>query len=149
MSSYVIVVPEALSAAAADLSGIGDALRGATAAAASPTTGIVAAASDEVSTAIAKLFGTYGQNFHALSAQSASFHDRFVQAFRAGEAAYASTEAANGSPLQALENDVMGAVNTPTELLLARPIIGNGANGAPGTGERGGDGGILEGNGGN
>jgi PE family len=95
MSSYVIFVPEALSAAAADLSGIGEALRGATATAASPTTGIVAAAHDEVSAAIAKLFGTYGQNFHALGAQSASFHDRFVQAFREGQAAYARTETGN------------------------------------------------------
>ena len=108
----------------------------------------MAAARDEVSAAIARLFGNYGQDFQALSAQSASFHDRFVQAFREGEAAYARTETANASPLQALENDVMGAVNTPTELLMSRPVIGNGADGAPGTGQAGGDGGILEGNGG-
>src|SRR5271155_455484 len=143
MSSYVIAVPEALSAASADLSGIGESIRAATAVAAPSTTGIVPPALDEVSAAIARLFGTYGQDFHALSAQSASFHDRFVQAFNTGEAAYVSTEAANASPLQTLKNDVMGAVNTPTEMLLARPIIGDGTNGAPGTGQNGGDGGIF------
>ncbi|ORV38303.1 hypothetical protein AWC00_21795, partial [Mycobacterium conspicuum] len=144
-----MVTPEALSAAASDLSGIGAAIRGATSAASTPTTGIMAAAQDEVSAAIAKLFGAYGQNFQALSAQSTSFHDRFVAAFREGEAAYARTENGNATPLQVLENDVMGVVNTPTELLLNRPLIGDGADGAPGTGRAGGDGGILSGNGGN
>ncbi len=39
-------------------------------------------------------------------------------------------------------------MNTPTQLLLGRPLIGNGANGAPGTGQAGGAGGLLYGNGG-
>ncbi|MET2805003.1 PE family protein, partial [Mycobacterium tuberculosis] len=39
-------------------------------------------------------------------------------------------------------------LNAPTQALLGRPLVGNGANGAPGTGANGGDGGILFGSGG-
>ncbi len=52
MSSYLIAAPEALATASADLSGIGEAIREATAAAAPSTTGIAAPALDEVSAAI-------------------------------------------------------------------------------------------------
>lgn len=40
----------------------------------------VYAAADEVSAAIAELFGAHGQEFQALSAQASAFHDRFVRA---------------------------------------------------------------------
>lgn len=56
------------------------ALSEATAAAAIPTTQVLAAAADEVSAAIAELFGAHGQEFQALSAQASAFHDRFVRA---------------------------------------------------------------------
>jgi hypothetical protein len=32
-------------------------------------------------------------------------------------------------PLQALEQGVLGAINTPTELALGRPLIGHGTDG--------------------
>ena len=147
--SFVTVELDALGTAVTDLGGLNSSIRGATAAAAAPTTGIVAAAGDEISAAIAKLFGGYGQGFQAVSAQAASFHDRFLQAFQAGVDAYARTEVAGTSTLQALKNDVMGLINTPTELAASRPLFGDGANGAAGTGENGGDGGYLGGNGGN
>ena len=101
MSSYLIAAPEALASASADLSGIGEAIREATSAAAPSTTGIVPAALDEVSAAITWLFGSYGQQFQALSAQSAAFHSQFVQLLSSGGNAYAAAEAANASPLQA------------------------------------------------
>ena len=53
-SSYVVVEPEALAAASGDLTGIEEAIKGAAAAAAPSTTGIPAAAGDEVSAAIAR-----------------------------------------------------------------------------------------------
>jgi hypothetical protein len=59
-----------------------------------------------------------------------------VQALAAGPGSYAATEAANASPLQQLLN----LLNAPTEALLKRPLIGNGANGDPGTGTAGGPG---------
>ncbi|MGA7052097.1 MAG: PE family protein, partial [Mycobacterium sp.] len=68
MSSYVIAATEALAVASGDLTGIREAIGAASAAAAPSTTGIVAAAGDEVSAAIAGLFGSYAQEFQTLSA---------------------------------------------------------------------------------
>ena len=99
MSSFLIAAPEALASASADLSGIGEAIRDATSAAAPSTTGIVPAALDEVSAAISRLFGGYGQEFQSLSAQSALFHSRFVQLLSSGGSAYAGAEAAANSSL--------------------------------------------------
>jgi hypothetical protein len=67
-----------------------------------------------------------------------------VQALNAGAVWYEATEAANVSPPQVLLN----VLNAPAKALLGRPPIGNGANGAPGTGQNCGAGGILYGNGG-
>ncbi len=148
MLSYVTAAPEALAAAAGDLTGIGEALRAATAAAAPSTTSLVAAAGDEVSTAIATLFSEHAQSYQALSAQMAAFHDRFMNALAGASGSYASAEAANVTPLQTIEQDLLGAVNAPTQVLFGRGLIGDGANGtAPG--QAGGAGGLLIGNGGN
>jgi PE family len=43
------------------------------------TTTVIAAAPDEVSAAIAALFGAHGQAYHSLADQAGSFHDQFVQ----------------------------------------------------------------------
>ncbi len=51
----LMVAPELVAAAAADLTGIGQAISAANAAAAGPTTQVLAAAGDEVSAAIAAL----------------------------------------------------------------------------------------------
>lgn len=64
--SFVIAVPEALTMAASDLANIGSTINAANAAAALPTTGVVAAAADEVSAAVAALFGSYAQSYQAL-----------------------------------------------------------------------------------
>ena len=116
-----------------------------------PTTAVLAAAGDEVSAAIASLFSGHGQAFQALSAEAAAFHAHFVSTLNATAGAYTAAEAANASPLQALEplwQDVRAVINAPTDLLLGRPLIGKGTNGAPGTGQAGGPGGILWGDGG-
>src|ERR1700759_978785 len=78
--SYVVAVPEFVVSAASDLSDIGSGLSAAHAAAAVPTTAVVAAAGDEVSAAIASLFSGHAQAFQSLSAQAAAFHSPFVQA---------------------------------------------------------------------
>ncbi|WP_261859844.1 PE family protein, partial [Mycobacterium marinum] len=143
--SFVIAVPDAVTAAVSDLANLGSVLTTANAAAALPTTTVVAAAGDEISAAVAALFGSYAQGYQSLSAQAAAFHERFLQTLSAGAGAYTAAEAANASPLDQL----MGVVNAPAQALLGRPLIGNGANGADGTGAAGGDGGILLGNGGN
>src|SRR5271166_4928218 len=142
--SYVIVVPEDVTAAAAALADINSTLSIANSAAAGPTSNLLAAGGDEVSAAIAGLFRVYAGEYQALSAHAAVFHDNFVQALTASAGAYASAEAAASNPLQALYN----LINAPTMALLGRPLIGNGANAAPGSGQNGGAGGILFGNGG-
>ncbi|WP_082975499.1 PE family protein, partial [Mycobacterium sp. 1245805.9] len=141
--SYVIAAPEIMTSAATDLSNIGSALGVAQAAAAAPTTGVLAAAEDEVSAAIAAVFSAHGQGFQALGAQAAAFHDQFVQALNSAAGAYAAAEAANVSPLQTLEQDLQAFALAPVKFLTGRPLFGDGANGAPGSGANGGNGGWL------
>lgn len=57
--SFVIVAPEALMSVASEVAGIGSALN---------------AAADEVSAAMAALFGAHAQEYQRLSAQAAGFH---------------------------------------------------------------------------
>lgn len=78
--SYLVVVPELVAAAATDLANIGSSISAANAAAAAPTTALVAAGGDEVSAAIAALFGAHARAYQALSAQAAMFHEQFVRA---------------------------------------------------------------------
>jgi PE family len=99
--SFVVTAPEMVTAAAENLSGIGSTLGEATAAAAGPTTGIATAAADEISVAVSQLFGTYGQEFQAISAQAAAFHGEFVSLLNGGAAAYLGTELANAQALPA------------------------------------------------
>ncbi|WP_415823729.1 PE family protein, partial [Mycobacterium basiliense] len=149
MASFVVVMPEALLAASESLTGLGSTIEAANAAAAASTIQLVAAGQDEVSAAIARLFGSYAQEYQALSTQMGQFHAQFVQALAGSQNVYGAAEAANASPLQILERHLLAIINAPTNALLARPLIGNGANGVDGTGANGGAGGILYGNGGN
>jgi PE family len=138
--SLLVVAPELVESAAANVESIGSALRAANAAAAVPTTGIAAAGADEVSAAVAALFAGHGQEFQALSAQASAFHQQFVQALSAGAGSYLAAEAANASPLQAVaaasplqpllqtvQGELLNLINAPTEFLLGRPLISTGA----------------------
>ncbi|WP_261880601.1 PE family protein, partial [Mycobacterium marinum] len=147
--SYVFAAHELMAVAAGELNDVGALVGSANTAAAASTTDLMAAAGDEVSLAIARVFGAYGRDYQAFGVQAAEFHERFVQALRAGAGAYGAAEAAGASSLQSLETDLLGLINAPTMALFGRALIGNGANGAAGTGAAGGDGGILIGNGGN
>lgn len=67
-----------------------------------------------------------------------------------GLGASLGTTGANGAAGLALSNQaVLDAINAPTQAPLGRPLIGDGANGIPGTVANGGDAGIVMGNGGN
>ncbi len=148
--SFVGVVAEALRASASQLAGLGAGLNAANAAAASQTTGMLAAAEDEVSTAIAALFSSHGESFQALRAQAAAFHDQFVQTLSAGSHSYVSAEAANlsafsANPAQTIGQYLANAINAPSLAFTGRPLIGNGANAAPGTGQNGAAGGLFSG----
>ncbi len=97
--SYLLAAPEFLASAAADLSNIGSAVTDATAAA-GPTSGLLAAAGDEVSQAVAARFSAHGVSFQALSAQASAFHAQFARALNGAGFTYAVAEATNASPLQ-------------------------------------------------
>ena len=59
--SFVTASPEMMTAAATDLASLGSTLSAANTAAATRTTGVLAAAEDEVSAAISGLFSGHGQ----------------------------------------------------------------------------------------
>ncbi|OBI91332.1 PecA family PE domain-processing aspartic protease [Mycobacterium asiaticum] len=149
--SFVTVAPAAVADAATSLENLGAAIRSAHLAAGAPTTAIAAAAADEVSAAIAALFAQQGTAYQALSNQAAAFHSQLIEALNASVRAYATAEAASVAPLQTLQDEVLALINAPTNTLLGRPLIGDGADGittAAGVGTAGGAGGILWGNGG-
>lgn len=127
--SFLVVVPEFLTSAAADVENIGSTLRAANAAAAASTTALAAAGADEVSAAVAALFARFGQEYQAVSAQASAFHQQFVQTLNSASGSYAAAEATIASQLQTAQHDLLGAVNAPTETLLGRPLIGDGAPG--------------------
>lgn len=111
--SFVFVTPELLRGAAEDLAGIHSSLADAAASIATPTTGIAAAAQDDISIAIASMFGNFGQDFQAVSAQAQAFHQQFVGAMTTAGSAYLGAEATN------VESILLGDITTPYQALLS------------------------------
>lgn len=95
--SFVTAQPEALTAAASDLQGIGSVLAAQNAAAAAPTTGVAPAGADEVSALMAAQFSTYGSMYQTVSAQAAAVHEMLVHTLGTSAGSYAATEAANAA----------------------------------------------------
>ncbi len=109
--TYLVNEPQMLAAVAADVDGIGSAMSAANAAAAGPTSGLLAPAADEVSATIAELFGAYGQEYRALVAQAAAFNTEFSRALAAAGGAYAAAEAAASNALGTLQADAQSLVS--------------------------------------
>lgn len=82
--SFVVANTEFVSGAAGNLARLGSMISAANSAAAAQTTAVAAAGADEVSAAVAALFGAHGQTYQVLSAQAAAFHSQFVQALSGG-----------------------------------------------------------------
>ena len=93
--SFVTTQPEALSAAATSLAGIGTTMSAQNAAVAAPTTGVIPAAADEVSALTATQFAVHAQMYQAISAQAEAIHQLFVSTLATSATSYAATEAAN------------------------------------------------------
>jgi hypothetical protein len=125
--SLLTVIPDLMLAAASSVEDIGSSLSNANVLAAAQTTAIVAAAGDEVSVAIAALFSQHAQDFQALSADADAFHQQFVQALKSAGDSYSAVEAANVSPLAS--GPLPGGVDTPSQMLSSRPLIGNPVDG--------------------
>ncbi|MDC8992934.1 PE family protein [Mycobacterium marinum] len=143
--SFVIADPEMVTAAAADLAGIRSTLGAAVEAAAGPTTGVAAAAADEVSAAIAHLFGAYGQEFQALNGRAAAFHAELVRLLNGGAASYLSAEVVNVEALlgQSLNGGAAAAADPLSGLLGSILGTSSGGSGSVG-GILGGSGGLLD-----
>ena len=119
--SFVIAEPGLVQAAASQLAGIRSALAEVAAAAAAHTTGLAPAAADEVSAAIAALFGTFGEEYQAANAQAAMFHAEFVNLLNAGASAYANAEAAGRAALaQNIKACLLYTSPSPRDGLLSR-----------------------------
>ncbi|OOK74497.1 PE family protein [Mycobacterium kansasii] len=140
--SFVTIMPQALENAATNLAGIGSVFSEATAAAAIPTTGPLPAGADAISADIAALLTSHGQTWQAFSRDYEWLHQRFVDLLNGSAGKYWATEIENAA------QNALKTANTDSEWLVGRRMIGNGANGAAGTGQNGGAGGWLIGNGG-
>ena len=145
MSSFVFATPEALAQASGELAGIGEAIHGANVAAAQSTTGMVAAAEDEVSALVANFFGGFAEDFHALTAQATHFHSQFAGTLGAAGATYAAQEAASVPFLQDAQLIVRGLQQqffdqgafSPFAYLTGQPLFGKMAVGPQVTGAEG------------
>ena len=95
--TFVTTQPELMTAAAGDLQTVGTAVAAGNAAAAAPTTGVVPAASDQVSALTAAQFAAHAVSYKSISAQAAAIHEAFVSNLVASAGSYAITEAANAA----------------------------------------------------
>jgi PE family len=139
--SYVVAETGLLQAAASDLAGIRTALADAASVVAGPTTGVMPAAADEVSGALASLFGNFGEQFQVLNAQAQAFHTQFVAMMNSGAGAYLSTELANA------EQAIASVASTPAQSLLGGGLSGLSGGGSSVSAASGGGllGGLLGG----
>jgi|SRR5271166_846861 len=110
----LLTEPQLITTAAANVAEIRSAIGAAKAAAAGPTTGLVVAAQDEVSAATARLFGGYAQDYQAVLAQAAAFHEEFAAALASAGNAYKAAEAANTSAI----SGALGQLTSPFQSLL-------------------------------
>jgi hypothetical protein len=126
--SFVTVVPEFVGQAVGQVENIGSALNAAHAAAAGPTTSVVAAAGDEVSAAIAALFSGHAQEYQALNAQAAAFHSQFTKLLNAGATSYVGAEITNAQAaaatpgLQAIGGDILSALEGSSAQQIELPL---------------------------
>jgi PE family len=133
--SFLFATPEALAAAASDLSGIGSTINSAGAAAAAPTSAVAASAADAVSAQVAAFLSQHGLGYQQFSAQIAQFHEQFVQTLSSGANAFAAAESnaaqtladAANAPAAALPGaaqTLASAVNAPAATLLGGAVSG-------------------------
>ncbi|OBI16159.1 hypothetical protein A5712_27115 [Mycobacterium sp. E2327] len=135
--SSVLVLPEILETVAADVARIGSDVTAGNLAAAFPTTELAAAGGDEVSAAIAALFGAHAQDYQAAAARATTYYEQFVQTLTAASSSYTATEAVNAaslsSELQAFLNAPLNTItgawaNSPFGSAIDQALFGTGGN---------------------
>jgi PE family/PPE-SVP subfamily C-terminal region len=124
--AYVNTAPPAIAAAAAQLEGIGNSFSTESSAAATSTTAIAPAASDEVSALQAGVFSTYGQLYQTVSAQAQAIHQQFTSLLQSSSGSYEGTESANqvGAAASSLSNTGVTAAASPAQSPLTNLITG-------------------------
>jgi len=128
--SFVNAAPEAMTSAAGQLQGIGEALAAQNASVLSPTTVIAPAGTDPVSQLQAALFSTYGTLYQSISDQAAAVHQQLVQVLGQNAGAYSAAEATNQSTtsleaaIQAFLTSIIGVPTSGSSSVLS----GNMAN---------------------
>lgn len=128
--SFLKTLPEAMTSAAGQMAGIGEALAAGNTAALAPTTVIAPAGTDPVSQLQAGLFATYGGLYQSISDQAAAVHQQLVQVLGQNAGAYATAEATNqattsmDAAIQAFLSDILGVPTSGSSSLLS----GNAAN---------------------
>ena len=137
--AYVSTAPAAIAAAASQLEGIGNSFAAESAAAATPTTAIAPAASDEVSALQAGTFSTYGQLYQTVSADAQAIHQQFVNLLQSSSNSYQGTETANAAQAaansassgassaasSAAPTTITGAISALTALISGTPLVNN------------------------
>ncbi|ETW22325.1 hypothetical protein MGAST_20675, partial [Mycobacterium gastri 'Wayne'] len=112
--TFMLTRPDIVATAAADVAQIRSAIGAANAATAASTTGVIAAARDEVSELIASLFRAYGQECQAVMTQAGAFHDAFAQALATAAGSYAQAEAANAAAV----SKALATISSPVRAML-------------------------------
>src|ERR1700761_6551523 len=106
--------PAAISAAATQLEGIGNSFAAESSAAATSTTDVLPAATDEVSILQAGVFSTYGQLYQSVSAQAQAIHQQFTQLLNQSSGSYQATESSNqaATAANALSSGASGSASS-------------------------------------
>jgi PE family len=94
---YVTTHPEALTATAATLAGVGATMSAQNSAAAAPTTGVLPPAADQVSALAALQFAVHAEMYQAISAHAEAIHQQMVDTLHTNALTYAAAEAANAT----------------------------------------------------
>jgi hypothetical protein len=119
--SFLLVAPEILESAAADITQIGSTVGAGNLAAAIPTTQLTAAAADEVSAAIAAVFGAHAKEYQAAAALATTYHQQFARGLSSAAASYVSAEASIDTTLQGVVTAVNTAASNGFQTLVYGP----------------------------
>lgn len=125
--SFVLVQPEALTAAASTLQGLGSSMAAQDAAAAVPTTGVIAAAADPISALQAGIFSAYGSQYQSVAAQAQVIQELFVSTLASSVGAYGNTEAANAAASSGSGFSIIGQLTQFGQFGLIPGALNNGS----------------------
>lgn len=134
--TYVLLEPQILASVATNIEELGSTITAANAEAASPISGLAPAAADEVSEAIAKLFGAYGRQYQAVATRAAAFHTDFTEALAAAGNAYATAETdaralLGGGSETPTANSLMSRMTSPLTGNIVAVVMGGSGNPIP------------------